>query len=106
MAGQRAPAPLPMPPPSDAPTPVCTFCGARHEGATQLPRFSTAVCPGCAARLGRLLRGSPEALAGIWPVLAADDGEHEHEPEPSVRGPDGRVRELREVTAELKHELP
>jgi hypothetical protein len=81
----------------------CTFCGAACSTVVPLTRFRTQACVDCVARLGRLLSEAPEALSGVWPALTPE--EEDHEPEPRVQGADGRVRELREVTAELKKGL-
>lgn len=83
----------------------CTFCGAAATAPLRLPRSGAASCMDCAGRVGRLLSASPEELVRAWPVLAVGEDEA-LDPEPRVRRADGSVRELREVTAELKRELP
>ncbi|MCI0570637.1 MAG: hypothetical protein L0Y66_07790 [Myxococcaceae bacterium] len=81
----------------------CSFCGATAQTAVPLGRPASVACLDCATRLGRLLAHAPGELAGVWPVLAEVDDDTE--PEPRVRDASGQVRELRDVTAELKKEL-
>jgi hypothetical protein len=95
-----------MPTPAPEPSPPCTFCGAAAAPALYLARFNSCCCTGCAARVGRLLAKVPEQLTGAFPALGVEDAEDALDPEPRVRGSDGKTRELREVTAELKRELP
>ena len=62
---------------------------------------TVAVCPTCAAQLGRELHAHPLRFRTIWPALVEDDDE----PEPRVRLDDGTSIELRERTAALKEDL-
>ena len=82
---------------------TCAFCGRATADSCSLGPLAAECCPSCAVRLGRTLLDSARLLAAVWPALLEDDDDHE--PEPRVRLPDGRLVELREHTAELKREL-
>jgi hypothetical protein len=81
---------------------TCAFCGREAAGSHPLDPLGGESCPSCLARLGRTLVDLPRALIKVWGALAEED---DHEPEPRVRLPDGRLVELRERTAELKRDL-
>lgn len=87
-----------------APLTSCTFCLGRQPAPLRLEHFEVNSCQGCMLRLGRLLVEAPETLVLLWPAL--NDMEDEDEPEPKVRRADGSTVELRQLTAELKSELP
>jgi hypothetical protein len=82
----------------------CTFCNGSQFAPLRLVHFEVNACRSCMLRLGRLLLEAPETLFLLWPALA--EPEDEDEPEPKVRRADGSTVELRQVTAELKRELP
>ena len=93
-----------------SPALACIFCGADASPAVLMPRFGTAACHECAGRIGRLVQASAGAgalgtVSELWPLLTLPD-EDDLEPEPRVRKSDGTVVELREVTAEMKRDLP
>jgi len=84
---------------------ACIFCGGEATPSLSLDRFGAHTCLECTHRLGKLVQASVPSLFELWPMLAIDDGD-DLEPEPKVRRDDGSSVELRQVTAELKGELP
>src|SRR4051812_34197400 len=87
--------------PSEA---VCVFCGADAPEPISLSRFGANSCTDCAVRVGKLVSTPRPVIFELWPMLAEQDDDLE--PEPRVRKSDGTMVELREVTAEMKRDLP
>lgn len=83
---------------------VCAFCGAEAPDPLHLPRFDAAACADCASRVGSFVAGDSPATREFWPMLGEEDDDLE--PEPKVRRGDGSMVELRQLTRELKSELP
>lgn len=86
------------------PVHVCAFCGSDAPDALALPRFGAHSCVECAGRVGRFVSSDGPGTRELWPMLGEEDDDLE--PEPKVRRSDGTSVELRQLTAELKAELP